>query len=290
MDYCSSCRRHLNGALVCPGCGAYAPDIAPPTGARAYAPATGAAMTGAPAREFALAGTWHDSAPSDEAPAPAGTEEASPFDPSGDVEGPPSAPRGRAARRRQLARWKKNKRRAAVATAVALVGGGLTMTALGRQSPERAQAAAAPDHRSMGVAGEQTAEDSLSEQASPSTRRSSPSPRPSHTTSAARPSATGAPYGQDPVTTPRTARPDTHPDSTAAPLPAETSAARPQAAAPVTGGTTTTGGTGTTAQQPSTPPPAPATGNGADPGTPQTNPSTEPTSPSHLCLLVVCLG
>ncbi|MGW2121853.1 SCO2400 family protein [Streptomyces sp. NPDC001758] len=27
MDYCS--RRHLNGALVCPGCGAYAPDIAP---------------------------------------------------------------------------------------------------------------------------------------------------------------------------------------------------------------------------------------------------------------------
>ncbi|WP_456340875.1 SCO2400 family protein, partial [Streptomyces shenzhenensis] len=29
MDYCSSCRRHLNGALACPGCGAYAPDIAP---------------------------------------------------------------------------------------------------------------------------------------------------------------------------------------------------------------------------------------------------------------------
>ncbi|WP_202976852.1 hypothetical protein, partial [Streptomyces sp. E2N171] len=31
MDYCSTCRRHLNGALVCPGCGAYAPDIAPDT-------------------------------------------------------------------------------------------------------------------------------------------------------------------------------------------------------------------------------------------------------------------
>src|SRR5690606_16786591 len=29
MDYCSTCHRHLNGALVCPGCGAYAPDIAP---------------------------------------------------------------------------------------------------------------------------------------------------------------------------------------------------------------------------------------------------------------------
>ncbi|MEU2777830.1 hypothetical protein ABZ646_34310 [Streptomyces sp. NPDC007162] len=40
MDYCTLCRRHLNGALVCPGCGAYAPDIAPR--ATAAAPATGA--------------------------------------------------------------------------------------------------------------------------------------------------------------------------------------------------------------------------------------------------------
>lgn len=30
MAYCSSCRRHLNGALVWPGCGPYDPDIAPP--------------------------------------------------------------------------------------------------------------------------------------------------------------------------------------------------------------------------------------------------------------------
>ncbi|MYS17007.1 hypothetical protein GTW73_28380, partial [Streptomyces sp. SID4982] len=30
MDYCSACRRHLNGALVCPGCGDCAsPDLAP---------------------------------------------------------------------------------------------------------------------------------------------------------------------------------------------------------------------------------------------------------------------
>ncbi len=29
MDHCSTCRRTLNGALVCPGCGAYAPDIDP---------------------------------------------------------------------------------------------------------------------------------------------------------------------------------------------------------------------------------------------------------------------
>ncbi|WP_455713019.1 SCO2400 family protein, partial [Streptomyces platensis] len=41
MDYCSSCRRSLNGALVCPGCGDYAPDIAPPSHRRQSA--TGAA-------------------------------------------------------------------------------------------------------------------------------------------------------------------------------------------------------------------------------------------------------
>ncbi|WP_422641229.1 SCO2400 family protein, partial [Streptomyces glaucescens] len=36
MDYCSSCRRHLNGALVCPGCGAYAPDIDPSASHTSY--------------------------------------------------------------------------------------------------------------------------------------------------------------------------------------------------------------------------------------------------------------
>src|SRR5882757_9174376 len=27
MDYCYTCRRILNRALVCPGCGAYAPEV-----------------------------------------------------------------------------------------------------------------------------------------------------------------------------------------------------------------------------------------------------------------------
>ncbi|WP_456303003.1 SCO2400 family protein [Streptomyces mirabilis] len=31
MDYCSSCRRYLNGALVCPGCGGYAPKPVRPS-------------------------------------------------------------------------------------------------------------------------------------------------------------------------------------------------------------------------------------------------------------------
>ncbi|NKQ28519.1 SCO2400 family protein [Streptomyces galbus] len=48
MDYCSACRRHLNGALVCPGCGAYAPDIAPPgtEGRRPFAAGGVGAMGG----------------------------------------------------------------------------------------------------------------------------------------------------------------------------------------------------------------------------------------------------
>ncbi|WP_458363545.1 SCO2400 family protein, partial [Actinacidiphila rubida] len=52
MDYCYSCRRTLNGALVCPGCGAYAPDIAPPASAymgnTAAAPAAWDAFGAAP--------------------------------------------------------------------------------------------------------------------------------------------------------------------------------------------------------------------------------------------------
>ncbi|WP_423835875.1 SCO2400 family protein [Streptomyces endophytica] len=44
MDYCSSCRRNLNGALVCPGCGDYAPDIAPPAHHRARTGAEAAAL------------------------------------------------------------------------------------------------------------------------------------------------------------------------------------------------------------------------------------------------------
>ncbi|MGW1256360.1 SCO2400 family protein [Streptomyces sp. NPDC002513] len=292
MDYCSSCRRHLNGALVCPGCGAYAPDIAPSTALRASAPGTGAAVTGSRTRESALLGTWHDSDLPDKAAALAGAEQAPPFRPSGDVDGPPPASQGRAARRRQLARWKKNKRRAAVATAVALVGGGLTMTALDRHSADRAQAATAPDEGNMGVAGEQTAGESLPEPAPPGTHRSAPSPRPAHTTSPApalspaQPSAAGIPRRQSLVTTPRTVRPD----SAATSPPAQTPVARPRITAPVSGGTTAAGGTGTATQQPSTPPPPPATTGQTAPGTPQPDPVAAPTSPSHLCLLVVCLG
>ncbi|MDX3777389.1 SCO2400 family protein [Streptomyces europaeiscabiei] len=217
MDYCTSCRRHLNGALVCPGCGAYAPDIAPatidsrvapsrPTGRTAgtvmipLPPTTPAApMVPTLAAETwgygATDGGWPDGQVADEPVADGSTADgftADGFATDGftadgfateafatagsasgirdleveadadavadmdvDVAGVPAAPQGRAARRRQVARWKKNQRRAVVATAVALVGGGLTVLGMDRQSTDRTQAATAPDSESLGSVEEQ---------------------------------------------------------------------------------------------------------------------------------------
>ncbi|MGW2834121.1 SCO2400 family protein [Streptomyces sp. NPDC001286] len=140
MDYCSSCRRHLNGALVCPGCGAYAPDIAPlPHGGRAVAAPAATAAWPEPVREHAA------SAPPYDEPEPVGGD--------ADVEDPVATREGRAARRRQRERWRKNQRRAVVATAVALVGGGLTVSAMNRGgSGQQTQASQTPDVTSMGVA------------------------------------------------------------------------------------------------------------------------------------------
>ncbi|WP_200308930.1 SCO2400 family protein [Streptomyces adelaidensis] len=178
MDYCSSCRRHLNGALVCPGCGAYAPDIAPATIDSRVVPvlatgtSTGSVMVPrvptmpAAAWEYGAADPiWYDGprveAPSAAAPV-SGVEDADvdadvdmDADVDVDVEGVAPVAQGRAARRRQLARWKKNQRRAVVATAVALVGGGLTVLGMDRQSTDHTQAATAPDAESLGAVEEQ---------------------------------------------------------------------------------------------------------------------------------------
>ncbi|MEU5276149.1 hypothetical protein AB0G87_07040 [Streptomyces asoensis] len=147
MDYCSTCRRHLNGALVCPGCGAYAPDIAPIRVERGIAAAPVARSAPRPTAPTPTARTL----PPVQAPAPAHSGIAPAAAPADGAEDAPSgpavpyAPPGRAARRRQLARWKKNQRRAVVATAVALVGGGLTFAALDRQTGDQAQAATTPE-------------------------------------------------------------------------------------------------------------------------------------------------
>ncbi|MET8243769.1 hypothetical protein ABZV31_04630 [Streptomyces sp. NPDC005202] len=284
MDYCSSCRRHLNGALVCPGCGAYAPDIAPPVadGHSGSAPAMASAGPATTAhRDPAASVTWHDSLPDGEAESSTAMDVAPRV--AADAEPLPPARQGRAARRRRLARWRKNKRRAAVASAVALVGGGLSIAMMDRHATDRAQAATAPDDPRAGAGQEQTPEQNRPA-AAPATAqhthqpsRAASQPQPPPTTNAPRQQSLAAPS--------RATSPIARPDTVAPARPAATATPQPQSTAPAAGDTTPDR-SGTTAQQQ----PAPATGNGTKPGTPQTSPSRASTSPTEVCLLGLCLG
>ncbi|MFE9109871.1 hypothetical protein ACFYN9_09590 [Streptomyces collinus] len=307
MDYCSSCRRHLNGALVCPGCGAYAPDIDPRAvdGRTGPAPAPATAPGGPAAWEYpAAAGPWHDGtvwdeppARSHEGPGSGPSDEYDSTDTDTDTgtdtaEGFEARPQGRAARRRQLARWKKNQRRAVVATAVALVGGGLTVAALNGNAKPGVQAATTPQDTTMGgsVGEAPTYAEPTSRQAG--TPRSEAAPTtPSHADRASR-------HQQSRAADPRTTPAGTRTDAAASPreLPLTTpprrktvtdtvETATDDAASDATEPTTPpAAGSGSDAQQPtspSTPPPAATT-------PPETSPSD--TKPKELCLLVICLG
>ncbi|MGW5128081.1 SCO2400 family protein [Streptomyces sp. NPDC004069] len=306
MDYCSTCRRHLNGALVCPGCGAYAPDIAPDVTApfttdtatdTATALTTGLATGGA-------AGLAPDAAP-------AGVPGDSTTDLPADAPPPRQRP-GRAARRRQLARWKKTQRRALVATAVALVGGGLTVASMDRHSTDRTQAAPAPEAPHTGTVGDSRPAQHDDPASAPSDAGRSPS------AGSAR-HQWSAPQG----TTPQDVRPDAAAPRTAqapsAPSRAHVAPARtvrtaplPDTAAPAADGSASaapssqaaqstpsvpsgqSGRSGQSATSPSSPAAPQGSGSTASDGTaqqpPQASPTDTPTSPSHLCLLVICLS
>ncbi|MFJ8902108.1 hypothetical protein [Streptomyces sp. NPDC102370] len=332
MDYCSTCRRHLNGALVCPGCGAYAPDIAPGVvggdrvpgaAATTSGPASGAgdgdgdgdgderrADAGwftSPARSIDPVPLTAPARPAAERPAaPARPADAERPAGSGPVDGPPrtvpsSSGTGRAARRRQLARWRKTQRRALVATAVALVGGGITLASTDRGGGERAQAATAPDLRGMGgTTG--TADDGPTTPAASPDRTTAP-PAADDLRGPAR-------TGSAPATTAPASR--THTDGTAttevptgdrseAPESVSRSGSRTETSQGTgRGATSGTGGSGTTTR-PTSPPPSADDGGGGSgdagdggsgatqpaPGTPP--PSAEPEDP-RLCLLLLCIG
>ncbi|KND23322.1 SCO2400 family protein [Streptomyces acidiscabies] len=308
MDYCSTCRRHLNGALVCPGCGAYAPDIAPLPGG---APASIASSTAVQVQHAFPAETPHDishDASYEVDPAETAYDADTPYDAAA------ATPDGRAARRRQRERWKKTQRRALVATAVALVGGGLTVASMNRQTPARTQAASAPDRETMGVAEEEIT------QYTPGTTASDPQ-RATPGTTPGRSSAASGTAGASGHSAPTVQTPNT---------PREQSAAQPQGAqanqrqaapsspTPSTGsqGTATTPGTSGTATEP-TPAPSPspsggstsggdtsgsgASGSGASgsgtsgsgtsgSGTSGSGTSSDATNPAGLCLLgLVCI-
>ncbi|MFD7765910.1 hypothetical protein [Streptomyces sp. NPDC059787] len=269
MDYCSTCRRHLNGALVCPGCGAYAPDIAPAViGGRtvpgpATATAPGAVVT---------------------PPAP----------PPGDAprtSGPTGT--GRAARRRQLVRWKKTQRRALVATAVALVGGGLTLASMDRGGTDRAQAATAPDLRGMGGAEAPADRYDDLDAPAPSPDRTARSPSADDRRGRTDTEAAPAPTAPSRTRTDGAAAPETAVPSqprTTSPDPVSRSGSRSDTEP----GPESVPGSGT-ATRPASPPPAADGDTGQDessqpaPSPPAAPPATEP-DPSRLCLLVICLG
>src|SRR5882757_10063395 len=131
MDYCYTCRRTLNRVLVCPGCGAHAPDAelsaAAPDAldARFHGTYPVGGQPAAAQGEFAPTGYGPGSSvqdpyiPGPYIPAPLPPEftpaaalAADEDDPAEPELGPdsvaPTLHRGRAARRRQTARWKKN--------------------------------------------------------------------------------------------------------------------------------------------------------------------------------------
>ncbi|MEU6912539.1 SCO2400 family protein [Streptomyces olindensis] len=304
MDYCSSCRRHLNGALVCPGCGAYAPDIDPSAADGGTGPALAtAAAHAAPAAwdHPAATGTWHDGTVWDETTRTgtpethgAGSPDAYDSPGTGTAADYEERPQGRAARRRQMARWKKNQRRAVVATAVALVGGGLTVAALNGNATPGVRAATAPEDTTMGgTKGEApTFTEPTSEQYD--TPRSSPT-TPPHSGRASR-------HQQTRTADPRTTPTDTRTDAAATPreLPLTTPQRRSTAPSTTDTVTGTAGSSASKATEPTTPPAAetqPDTQQPAAPATPPPTTSTQPPASSdsdpqskELCLLVICLG
>ncbi|MDQ0960635.1 hypothetical protein QFZ66_004513 [Streptomyces sp. B4I13] len=344
MDYCSSCRRHLNGALVCPGCGAYAPDIAPvpthghavragtagttsPYAATAHftpAPYGPASSTPAPVTAAPLAGPLPERVPArvpdraldvalgldaDAYPDVDLTSETA----SSAVAAVSAAPQGRAARRRQLARWKKNQRRAVVVTAVTLVSG-LAVAALERQNGDRTQAASAPETPTAAGGEEPTLEHTVPTVSRSDGHRNAPSatsPRQSPATGHARkqdtpadsrPDSAAAPAGTTALSTPETSGQQRGHGSSAY---SSTVGALTGTAGQQSSDSATTGGSGSSTS-------GSGSGSASDAGTASgtgsnsssssassgssssssgTGSGTAATSPSDVCLLgLICLG
>jgi hypothetical protein len=191
---------------------------------------------------------------------------------------------GRAARRRQRDRWKKTQRRALVATAVAFVGGGLTVASMERQSTDRTQAAAAPDREVMGIAEEQAKE--------PTPVSSTPTDTngPKGSSSTARTATANTPHEQaaaTPQATPTTQA--VRPDSVTTPLAGTVSSAESVVTGTVSD-TTTAAAEATASPTPSAADTDPS-GTDTSSATPSPSESASSPSSSQLCLLgLVCIS
>ncbi|MET7457757.1 hypothetical protein ABZT03_39095 [Streptomyces sp. NPDC005574] len=226
-----------------------------------------------------------------------------------ETEVPAPAPQGRAGRRRQRARWKKNQRRAVVATAVALVGGGLTVASMEGGSGHRAQAATADNLASMGTDTQSVDQTAELPPAGTGKHR-----KPSTTNSQS--STTGASQRRSEATATHTDSARTQPYTAAAAHARPKAAVQPAASTPSadtkTAGTTTAG-TGTSTAQSPAPAATGGTGSGTSAnsgtsgtsdasdasssgssgssGTSQSNSAPAATSPSGICVLgLICVS
>ncbi|WP_217252263.1 hypothetical protein [Streptomyces sp. AC602_WCS936] len=215
MDYCHPCRRHLNGALACPGCGV-------PVGQFSASDVNLTASEASP--------PWS----ADEASA---AEE----DADGDADGDPgdAVPGARAGRRdRKAAAHRRRRRRALFVTAgFVLAAGGLSLAELGLDAPGTPpKPAAAGGESTDGEATRQVGEtsavpvDATSDTAPTS---GAPSPEASASTSAsASASASQSPSAEDRETAeeegdPSQPPPESAPDAPGTPDRPETSPADP---------------------------------------------------------------
>lgn len=281
MDYCYTCRRILNGALTCPGCGAYAPDIDPAlVGSLREDPY----VPGYPAGGPAPLPPANPVAPS-RFSAPEPEPEPAPEPVLGPASIAPTLHRGRAARRRQMARWKKTRRRAGIATAVALFGGGVTVASMSHSGRGTTASAATHNTGSGPLGTDDSSVTTAKEQSVPGGNAlhtaSTPKHRaPAHAAPAVLPTQDGTDGGGSvPIAAAPASARHAAPSVTTAP---QTTATTPPAATG-TGGTSGTGSGGTTttappaSTAPSTPPPA------------TTSPTTPP-SQHGLCVLILCIG
>ncbi|MFE4368648.1 hypothetical protein ACFRMN_10440 [Streptomyces sp. NPDC056835] len=197
------------------------------------------------------------------------------------------ATQGRAARRRQLARWKKQRRRAVVASTVALVGGGLTLAVLPSRpsTGHDAQASATPEPKATATIGTDGTETDSS-----SVRPRTHDPRDSG--KGADSSTITSPPRKATTVVSMTATKTTRETATAPRPTVTTSTQPPRTTTPVTADRAPA--TDPPAAQTATPPPpAPSTPPPADDSAADTPPPSPPpatTPPDRLCLLVLCIG
>lgn len=296
MHYCFSCLRTLNGALVCPGCGAYAPDIEPPAAdpglvGTTLRPSWEASNAEASADREAGHGSRvsHAAAIGSEVSGDAGAD-APDTQPvvaaEADMVSVAPIGQGRAARRRRMALWKKKRRRAAVVGAVALVGGGVTFGLLPHgPSGTSTQAALTPEPEALKTSTTDSARPLMAKAGTDVSRDDGTSAAPSRISS--RPhrivTARTAPVAVVTRSPQRRTAETSRAAATARPLTHATAPVKSKASTP---------NSSPVAPQPATAPSAVTDSrSNTDTSAVSAAPTTPtPASPVHICLLGLCLG